>query len=234
MFISIRAKIFLVLSICLVLAATFIYAQTDRRHINNNSVVLISSVGCRSAETRTVGTIIDGGFVLTVAHGVAGQNANRIIFADGVTTQASIAAIDSNLDLALLKFDAAPLRSPVKPIKFASAKPGETVLFIAFNDQTQFARDAKIKRRLKVNTQDIYLREKTTRPGLEVELDVEVGNSGGPLLNKSGELVGIVWSTSRIVKNRSWATRSEAVTKLLASVSTNAISPDAKPLACTG
>ncbi|NDC91652.1 MAG: hypothetical protein EB089_07355, partial [Acidimicrobiia bacterium] len=90
------------------------------------------------------------------------------------------------------------------------------------------------KRRLKINTQDIYLREKTTRPGLEVELDVEVGNSGGPLLNKSGELVGIVWSTSRIVENRSWATRSEAVTKLLASLSTNAISPDAKPLACTG
>ncbi|NDF88749.1 MAG: serine protease, partial [Actinobacteria bacterium] len=113
MFISIRAKIFLVLSICLVLAAAFIYAQTDRRHINNNSVVLISSVGCRSAETRTVGTIIDGGFILTVAHGVAGQNANRIIFADGETTQASIAVIDSNLDLALLKFDQAPLRSPV-------------------------------------------------------------------------------------------------------------------------
>ena len=105
---------------------------------------------------------------------------------------------------------------------------------MAFDDQEQFIREAKIKRRLKINTQDIYLNNKTSRPGLEVELEVKVGNSGGPLINKSGEVVGIVWSTSRVVKNRSWATRSEAVTALLAAASTDASPLNSKALACTG
>ncbi|MFM9070050.1 MAG: serine protease [Acidimicrobiaceae bacterium] len=181
-----------------------------------------------------MGTIIDGGFILTVAHGVAGQNLNQITTTTGAVFEASIAAIDIDLDLALLQVEGAVQSQLSTPLRLVAAKTGERVSFVAFNDNEQFTRDAKIKRRLKINTQDIYLKNKTSRPGLEVELEVNVGNSGGPLINRSGEVVGIVWSTSRVVKNRSWATRSETVNALLAEASANASSTKSKALACTG
>ena len=181
-----------------------------------------------------MGTIIDGGFILTVAHGVAGQTRNQITTVNGEIFEATVAAIDTDLDLALLKIEFATESQLSTPLRLAAAKPGERVSFVAFDDQEQFIREAKIKRRLRVNTQDIYLKNKTSRPGLEVELEVSVGNSGGPLINESGDVVGIVWSTSRVVKNRSWATRSEAVTALLAAASTNASAINNKALACTG
>ena len=212
----------------------FTFAQSSGDRVKTDAVVLITSTGCRSAETRTVGTIIEGGFILTVAHGVAGQTLNQITTANGIVFEASIAAIDIDLDLALLTVDGIRDSQLSAPLRLVAAKPGERVSFVAFNEQQQFIRDAKIKRRLKINTQDIYLKNKTSRPGLEVELEVNVGNSGGPLINKSGEVVGIVWSTSRVVKNRSWATRSEAVTALLAEASTNASPVNSKALACTG
>jgi S1-C subfamily serine protease len=197
-------------------------------------VVLITSTGCRTAETRTVGTVVAGGFILTVAHGVAGQSLNQITTSEGEVFKASIVAIDTNLDVALLKVDGDYENQFPNPIQLGAAKPGERVSFVAFDDQTQFISDAKINRRLKIDTEDIYLKNKTSRPGLEVELNVKVGNSGGPLLNKTGDLVGIVWSTSRIVKNRSWATRSEAFTELLALASTNTSHINSQDLACTG
>ncbi|MFM8453230.1 MAG: serine protease [Acidimicrobiaceae bacterium] len=212
----------------------FTFAQSSGDRVKADAVVLITSTGCRSAETRTVGTIIDGGFILTVAHGVAGQNLNQITNTTGTVFEASIAAIDIDLDLALLQVDGTFQSQLSEPLRLVAAKTGERVSFVAFDDNEQLTRDAKIKRRLKINTQDIYLKNKTSRPGLEVELEVNVGNSGGPLINRSGEVVGIVWSTSRVVKNRSWATRSEAVNALLAEASANASSTKSKALACTG
>lgn len=216
------------------MAGLFIYTQSDDRQPETASVVLITSSGCRSAETRTVGTIIEGGFVLTVAHGVAGQTSNRVTTSAGDNFQATIVAIDIEQDLALLAIDSAPQSQNFVPVELAPAKAGELVSFVAFDDQQQFTRDAKIKRRLRINTQDIYLGNMVARPGLEVELEVSVGNSGGPLINNSGQLVGIVWSTSRVVKNRSWGTRSEAVATLLTSALANPSLASSKPVACTG
>ena len=212
----------------------FTFAQSSGDRVKADAVVLITSTGCRSAETRTVGTFIDGGFILTVAHGVIGQTRNQITTVKGETFEATIAAIDIDLDLALLKIELSTEGQLSTPLQLAAAKSGEQVSFVAFDDREQLIREAKIKRRLRINTQDIYLKNKTSRPGLEVEVEVNVGNSGGPLLNNSGQVVGIVWSTSRVVKNRSWATRSEAVMALLATASTNASAINHKALACTG
>ena len=212
----------------------FTFAQSRNNTVKTESVVLITSRGCRTAETRTVGTLIEGGLILSVAHGVVGQTVNQITTTSGAVFEASIAAIDVELDLALLRLEDISESQLSTPLRLAAAKPGERVSFVAFDEQQQFIRDAKIKRRLKINTQDIYLKNKTSRPGLEVELEVNVGNSGGPLINKFGEVVGIVWSTSRVVENRSWATRSEAVAALLATTAANTSPINGKALACTG
>ena len=208
----------------------------DPRPRRFDSVVLINSTGCKSADTQTVGTVIGDGLVLTVAHGVAGQLSNTVTTTSGEKLKAKIAAIDPEMDLAVLKISADPMSEfKFTPLKFARAVAGSNAYFVAFKDSLQFVQPARIKRTLLINTQDIYLETNVTRPGIEVETKVVVGNSGGPLINDKDEIVGIIWSTSRNVKNRSWATRIEAANALLSRVSTgNPSSQSPQVVACSG
>ena len=166
-----------------------------------------------------MGSIIGDGLVLTVAHGVAGQTSTFMTTASGQVLNAKVAAIDVNLDLALLYIDKTELTKDLVPLKFADAVAGTNAYFVAYQDSSQVVRAAKIKRRLVINTQDIYLKSDISRPSIEVETRVVVGNSGGPLINHKDEIVGLVWATSRSEKNLAWATRIEAVDKLLAMIS---------------
>lgn len=227
----------------MILLATFVaiasglFATTriqERLPAKSPAVVLITSSGCRSAETRTVGTFIDRRLIVSVAHGVAGQTRNEITTLDGEKFNARVVAIDVRQDLALLAIDPMPPSLKFEPVVLGKPKGGEDVYFFAFDDDSQFVRAAKIRRRLRIDTEDIYLREKVSRPGLEVELSVKVGNSGGPLVNKTGELVGLVWSTSRVVADRSWATRAEAIESLVATAVNYPPTHQARPVACTG
>ena len=134
---------------------------------------------------------------------------------------AKVVAIDINLDLALLSVASTKSTTNLVPLKFADAVEGSEARFVAFEDSQQFAISAKINEKLRIDTENIYLKNKISRPGLEVETRVVVGNSGGPLINHKGEIVGLVWATSRTEKNLAWATRIEAAYELLSRVSTD-------------
>ena len=213
----------------------FFYARIQSKPEKFDSVVLIASIGCKSAPTHTVGTVIGDGLVLTVAHGVAGQTSTSIKTTSGRVFKAEVAAIDVNLDLALLYIDKTELTTDLVPLKFADAVAGTNAYFVAYQDSSQVVRAAKIKRRLVINTQDIYLKSDVSRPSIEVETRVVVGNSGGPLINHKDEIVGLVWATSRSEKNLAWATRIEAVDKLLAMISAgDPQSATPQVVACSG
>ncbi len=212
----------------------FIFARTQSVPKKFDSVVLITSIGCKSAPIQTVGTVIGDGLVLTVAHGVAGQTSTSITTISGQVLSARIVAIDVNLDLAVLYFDPKELTLDLAPLKFGDATAGINAYFVAYQNSLQVVRPAKIKRRLLINTQDIYLKADVSRPGIEVETSVVVGNSGGPIINDNGEIVGVVWSTSRAVENRSWATRVQATNELLLRISEgNPQSATPKVVACS-
>lgn len=196
---------------------------------------MITSIGCKSAPTQTVGTVIGDGLVLTVAHGVAGQTSSFITTVSGQVLNAKVVAIDVNLDLALIYIDKTKFAMDLVPLKFADAVEGSEARFVAFEDSQQLVLSAKIKEVLRIDTEDIYLKNKISRPGLEVETMVVVGNSGGPLINHKGEIVGLVWAKSRSEKNLVWATRIEAANELLSRVS--AVNPSTQSpqvVACLG
>ena len=218
----------------LLIMTVFIFARTQSVPKKFDSVVLITSIGCKSAPIQTVGTVIGDGLVLTVAHGVAGQTSTSITTISGQVLSARIVAIDVNLDLAVLYFDPKELTLDLAPLKFGDATAGINAYFVAYQNSLQVVRPAKIKRRLLINTQDIYLKADVSRPGIEVETSVVVGNSGGPIINDNGEIVGVVWSTSRAVENRSWATRVQATNELLLRISEgNPQSATPKVVACS-
>ena len=196
---------------------------------------MVNSIGCKSSPTQTVGTVIGKDLIVTVAHGVAGQTSTSITTINGQVLNAKVVAIDINLDLALIYVDSTKSTTNLIPLKFADAVEGSETRFVAFEDSKQFVLSAKIKKILRINTEDIYLKNKISRPGLEVETRVVVGNSGGPLINHKDEIVGLVWATSRTEKNLAWATRIEAADKLLVLLSTrNPQSATPEVVACSG
>ena len=196
---------------------------------------MVNSIGCKSSPTQTVGTVIGKDLIVTVAHGVAGQTSTSITTINGQVLNAKVVAIDINLDLALIYVDSTRSTTNLIPLKFADAVEGSETRFVAFEDSKQFVLSAKIKKILRIDTEDIYLKNKISRPGLEVETRVVVGNSGGPLINHKGEIVGLVWATSRTEKNLAWATRIEAADKLLKFISTrNLQAATPEVVACVG
>jgi S1-C subfamily serine protease len=173
--------------------------------------------------------------VLTVAHGVAGQLSNTVTTTSGEILNAKVVAIDIEMDLAILSIQHPYAIAALKPISFGKVDRNSKIKFVVFQNSEQVVRRVVFKRNLRIKTKDIYLKRDVSRPSIEVETKVVVGNSGGPLINENGEIVGIVWSTSRTVKNRSWATRIEAANELLSRVSTdNPSTQSSQVVACVG
>jgi len=222
-----------VITITITLGVNYLRPNSWPSHYD--SVVLIKSTGCKSSPTQTVGTVIGKDLIVTVAHGVAGQTSTSITTVSGQVLNAKVVAIDINLDLALIYVDSAKSTTKLLPLKFGDAVAGSETRFVAFEDSQQFAISAKIKEILRIDTEDIYLKNKISRPGLEIKTRVVVGNSGGPLINHKSEIVGLVWATSRTEKNLAWATRIEAADKLLALISSrNPQSATPQVVACSG
>lgn len=212
---------------CLATVAVILFVRRSPPAQEFAQVVLINSTGCKHSATQTVGTVIGSDIVLTVAHGVAGQDENTIVSIDGRLVVATIAAIDTELDLAVLYAPGLNL----KPLAFGEAVAGSSAVFVAFDEGRQVTRPAKVIRRVQVNTNDIYLRGEISRPGIEVQAEVKIGNSGGPIINDKSEVVAIAWATSRVEVNRTWATVVQAASDLLSADATATI---ARPVACTG
>ncbi len=57
-----------------------------------------------------------------------------------------------------------------------------------------------------IRTGDIYLQGTHIRPGYELNLDIQAGDSGAVVVI-GGKAVALVWATSREAKARAWAMR---------------------------
>lgn len=220
-----------IIAVAVVVAAIAIVvesAPSSRAPVD--AVFRIEGLGCKRNPTRTVGTVVSeslpggGQLVLTVAHGVVGQEATEIV--DGSTrVRLRLIAVDSDWDLAVLHAEQ-PLQgdddTPVGGVAFAEGRIGNAS-FVVFEDRSgvreaAVVRPAYLAKRLRIRTEDIYLNDvesREGRPGLEVRTPARVGDSGGPLFDANGEMVGLVWGTSRKSSDRSWATRVQAATSMI-------------------
>lgn len=127
--------------------------------------------------------ISDDGYILTNNHVVADAEDIYVTFVDGEEYTAEIVGTDERTDVALIKIDAKGL----KPLKIGNSKKlqkGEWVLAIG----SPFGLDATVTvgvvSAINRDTGD-YL------PFIQTDVAVNPGNSGGPLLNTQGEVVGV-------------------------------------------
>lgn len=149
------------------------------------SIVVIQSSG-RTGEQRGIGSgfvVGDEGLIATNFH-VIGQNRDfRVVFADGTSySPVAIVATDRREDLALIQIDAKGLPA-LKLGDSDNVRPGQRVLAIGNPLGLRFSvSDGVIS-----ETRDL-----DGRPMIQVAMPIEPGSSGSPLMNRTGEVLGII------------------------------------------
>ena len=117
------------------------------------------------------------GLIVTNAH-VAQRTVGRIRFSDGRAVQAKVAARDPQLDLALLEADARDL--PAAPIGDSdSLRAGELVLAVG----SPYGHAGAVAVGV--------VHAATDRRWIQADVKLAPGNSGGPLADAEGRVIGI-------------------------------------------
>lgn len=136
------------------------------------------------------------GYIVTNAHVVARTADRKVIFADKRELPAQLVALDQERDLAVLKVES---NQPLKTLKLGRSSDlmvGETV--IAIGDPMGYQHTvtagvvSALNRDIATENDDSGRQEFHGLRGLiQTDASINLGNSGGPLLNVLGELIGI-------------------------------------------
>ncbi|HEX6530734.1 MAG TPA: DegQ family serine endoprotease [Burkholderiales bacterium] len=130
--------------------------------------------------------ISEDGYVLTNAHVVAGDGEVTVRLADAKREfKAKVIGADERTDVALLKIEAKGLPT-VKLGKSGALQPGEWVAAIG----SPFGFENTITAGI-VSATGRSLPAETYVPFIQTDVAVNPGNSGGPLINLAGEVVGV-------------------------------------------
>ena len=181
------------------------------------SVFVIEGLVCGKNSLGT-GVLVEQG-VLTNAHVVAGSEALKLIDFDGREFSSFVIAIDFQTDLALLDSS----RITQEPLQ--TSKPRldmDVVLMVGSKNEIQVIH-SEIKRLIDISIADIYGDGAYVRSGMELSASVTPGDSGGPIVNTDGEVIGLVFSRSIHNEGISYGISSEEFTKVTSEVKKTAI-----------
>jgi len=140
-------------------------------------------------ESRSLGSgfvISQDGYVLTNAHVVEGADEITVKFTDKREFKAKVIGADRRTDIALIKIDATGLPA----VRFgdpSKLKVGEWVLAIG----SPFGLDNSATAGIVSATSRAVGGEENYVPFIQTDVAVNPGNSGGPLFNLRGEVIGM-------------------------------------------
>jgi S1-C subfamily serine protease len=166
-------------------------------------IVHIEGLACGQAVDGT--GFVAGRVVITNAHVVAGATELTVIDERGNASPAVIVAFDPTADLAALRAQGGIVVP--RSVRFADAVAGDTG---SVAEQT-----FEVRRRVRAHIADIYGEGEVVRPSLEIEADIVRGDSGAPLVDGNGAVVGVVYASSRGKLDTAYAIRATAVGEFL-------------------
>lgn len=145
-------------------------------------------------ESEGVGTgiVVDSnGYILTNSHVVSDGKAKtvNVLFNDGSSEEGKVYWSDSQLDLAIVKVNKTGL-SPAELGDSDKVSTGD--LAIAIGNPLGLDLQRTVTQGIISGLDRTIKTEKATMTGLiQTDASINSGNSGGPLLNESGEVIGI-------------------------------------------
>ena len=174
----------------------------------HQAVVRIQAEACAGThELKATGVAVSDNVVATVAHTFDRASSFHVVDSTGRRDRADIIWLDVERDLALLR-----LVSPLSvwlPLGDSSDGAAVTVITAAPEDGLE-SRPATVLQHVAATLDGVG-----KRAALEIRAEIRSGDSGAPVINGDGEVVGIVFATVRD-DNRGWAIAAEEVEAALA------------------
>ena len=163
---------------------------------------------------------VAGGFVATIHHVVAGHKKILLLGKNGEKIPGEVAVDDATNDLVLIRVADVRQLPPALPLAAQPARAGERVFTIAYPNLAIMGSEPKITDGIVIaltgmgNDPRVY----------QISVPLQEGNSGGPLLNMNGEVVGIATVKAfqcpgDLPQNVNYAVKSGYLSMLLSSVS---------------
>jgi S1-C subfamily serine protease len=132
--------------------------------------------------------------IMTNAHVVAGTNSLQVDTAKGAL-DATVVLFDPSKDVAILAVPG--LQAPVVPLAPAAAKSGESSIVLGYPGGGNYtASAARVRETLDLTGPNIYKSATVEREVYTVRGQVRAGNSGGPLVDTQGEVLGVVFGAA--------------------------------------
>lgn len=160
--------------------------------VSTQSIVDRGFFGLQQQEGIGSGFIInEEGHILTNYHVIEGAQTVKVIFYDGVETDAKVINYDEANDIALLKITDSTVTVPATVVLGNSDEllVGESVVAIGSPLGKEFL-GTTTTGVVSALDRDITIEGKTLKL-LQTDTAINPGNSGGPLINSRGEVIGI-------------------------------------------
>jgi S1-C subfamily serine protease len=175
------------------------------------SVVRVLGTACGLGVSGS-GWVAGNGVVVTNAHVVAGQDDTTVDSAGGPPLPAQAVAFDARNDLAVLRVG----RLNAPPLEQAEPRAGSSAAVLGYPENGPLtAKPARVGRTTVVLSVDAYGRGPVPRRITSLRGQVRPGNSGGPLLDPSGRVVGTLFA-ARVEGGAGYAVPPDVVDNALA------------------
>jgi S1-C subfamily serine protease len=182
------------------------------------SIVEVEGRSCSGIDVGS-GFLVDTNLVVTNAHVVAGMR-TPFVRDSNRRYPAKIVAFDSNLDIAVLQVE--DLSGQPLPTRLDLAAKNTAGLVAGYPGGGDFvASPALIADTYIAVGSDIYNENKTSRKIYVLRADIQKGNSGGPLLNEAGEVIGVVFARSTTYDKVGYALTMPNVLKVIEQAKSN-------------
>jgi S1-C subfamily serine protease len=154
---------------------------------------------------------------VTNAHVVAGTYSTQLEFENDAPVRARVVYFDPNFDLAILRAPGLAGSGPPLSLDTADVNRGQVGAVLGYPGGGNFdAEPAGVRELFLATGRNIYGTGLTNRYVYELQAKIRPGNSGGPLVEPDGTVIGVVFSTSATDPNVGYALASPSVESRLA------------------
>jgi S1-C subfamily serine protease len=184
----------------------------DARSSTSAPTIVRVVAGSGPAREVATGWVAGDGRVMTVAHALDGARTARVTEPGGGSARpARVIARSARLDVAVLAVDG--LRGPA--LRSSSGRAGQPATLWVLRDGRPRRLPATVRRAITARVRAQPGDAAQLRPGLELSVPIAGGDSGAPLLDADGRLLGVAFARADADDGVAYAVSGAAASGLL-------------------
>ena len=194
-------------------------------------IVIFTVSGLYSQSTQGSGfAISSNGYIATNYHVIEDRNRIRVMGIKGdfsTLYEAKVVLTDEKNDLAIVKVSNVNLGTIPYTFRKTMASVGESIFVLGYPLTSTMGDDIKLTDGL-ISSKSGFSGDITM---YQISAPIQPGNSGGPLFDKSGNLIGIICAKHREAENASYAVKLSYLLGLIETLSTPPTLPSSRLMA---